>query len=969
MRTKIYSLFAIVVLIGSFSTIMAQQPQLDSKGTDFWLAFPRNIDFNRNNQVFFSISSDVATTGTWSIPGLGISDTFAITPGVVHNEPLPNSAQVTISDGVQNLGIHVTANDEVTVYGVNMREASTDAYLGLPSDILGKEYVVLGYQGNVFPSQMVIVGTADSTTVTITPSYTASGHTAGVDYAVTLDQGEVYQILAAGTSNDVSGTRVSADKNVAVFGGNQCVYVPNGVAACDHIIEQIPPVNTLGKSFVALPLARKQGSTFRVAASEDNTIVLKDGSIVANLNKGDFYEVIDSTQVIFEATKPVLVAQYCHGQLWDGVLSDPFMMLIPPYEQYLGSYTVSTPSNIRITDHFLNIIAPNSATNTVLLDGVLIPDTAFSPIGTSGFSGATRQVALGSHNVSSSSPIGIHSYGYGNADSYGYPGGQSLSEVASADSLSITVTSGTAPEGDTVCVVQATVLDSASNPLPGIRVDFTLAGANAQTGFAFTDSMGIATLCYYAANAGWDTVNAVTGGLNANGLVRILPCSLVLNANAQNILNGNPGSIDLSVSGNVSTPTYSWTGPNSFSASTQDLTGLTDSGTYKVVVSDPYFPNCKDSLEVNVAEVISPCTLGLSATKVDIINGTSGSIDLTVSGANGALSYMWTGPNSYSAATQDLSGLTDSGTYKVVVTDAGIPDCKDSISVYVTEVTAGGNCDLTCISDSSWRKSTVITQTNYSGNWSGVGGLLPGAASYSVMPTMGQPYPWKHINDVDQAEPISTESDITYFRKTFNLSTTSGIEARFRLNVDDQAEIYVNGNLVAANYQMGRLSYKNPYHDARFYGAGSVDNGQFGNDAYNYTTAMAMGSVFQVGANDVVLVVRNLGKPNDRGGFAFQMDLSGCGVIPKSANAESISDGGFELYPNPASSSVKLYLEDYDEANQPDISIVDLNGRVVDQSTASGQTVNLDVSDLAAGVYIVRVSALGMTFTQKLIKQ
>lgn len=971
MKNNIQKLLAVVVLISATSGLFAQQ--LDSKGTEFWLAFPRNIDFGSNNQVFFSISADVATTGSWSIPGLGISDTFAVTPGVVHNEPIPNSAQVTILDGVEDLGIHIVSNDEITVYGVNIRNASTDAYLGLPTDILGKKYVVLGYQGNVRSTQMVIVGTEDNTTVTITPSYTSSGHTAGVDYNVSLDEGETYQFLGSGTTIDVSGTIVSADKNVAVFGGNNCAFIPNGFFACDFLVEQIPPINTLGKSFVALPLARKQGSTFRVAAAEDNTILLKDGNIVANLNSGDFYEVIDSTEVIFESTKPVLVAQYCHGTTWDNVISDPFMMLIPPYEQYLGSYTVATPTNAVITDHFLNIIAPNGATGTVLLDGVLIPAGDFNPIGSSGFSGVTKQVALGSHTINSTSPVGVHSYGYGQADSYGYPGGQSLSEVASADSLSLSLATGLAPQGDTVCVVQATVLDSANNPLPGIRVDFVLKGANPMSGFVFTDSLGVATFCYYAANAGLDTVSAATGGLNATGVVRILPCSLVLSATQVDILNVIPGSINLTVGGNVDPPTYSWTGPNGYTAATQDLTGLADSGTYKVVVTDPYFPNCKDSLEVKLTASTTPCALSLSTTQVNIINAGTGSIDLTVVGAMGALTYSWTGPNAYAAATQDISGLTDSGTYKVVVTDLGAPNCKDSISINISASTVGiGNCDLTCLSDASWAKSTTVTPTNLSGLWMGVNGVLPAAGTFTDPVDVGQPFPWAHVTPVGGADPITTGHSITYFRKTFNLTTTAGIEARFRMNVDDQAEIYVNGALVARIAGMGRSNYRNPHHDARFYGAGSVDNGYLGGDSYDFTTGTAMSSIFQVGANELIVVVRNLGKVTDKGGFSMRMDLSGCGIIPKSAevnNSTPVAQSAFEVYPNPTTGDFAVYMPNFNTEAGAELRLYDLNGRIISEATAETEMVEMNISELPAGVYYLKVNQQGVTHTQKIVKQ
>ncbi len=968
MKNRIQKLLAGFVLVLATNGLYAQQ--LDSKGTEFWLGFPGNYDLT--GTVNFSVSSDVATTGMWEIPGLGLSDTFSVAPGVITQIPIPNSAQVTTTDGVTNQGIRITSLAEVTVYGVNIRPNSTDAYLGLPVDILGKEYIALGYQGNISPSQMTIVATDDNTTVTITPSFSQGARVMGVPYVIALNKGQVYQLRGSGSTRDVSGTLISSDKKIAVYGGTQCVNIPTGYAACDIIVEQIPPINTWGKSFVALPLARKQGSTFRVLASEDNTIVLKDGNIVATINRGQFYEVIDSTEVIFESTKPVLVAQYCHGQLWDNVTSDPFMMLIPPFEQYLGAYTVATPTNAVITDHFLNIIAPNGATGTVLLDGVLIPSGDFNPIGSSGFSGVTKQVALGSHTINSTAPVGVHSYGYGNADSYGYPGGQSLSEVASADSLSLSLATGLAPQGDTVCVVQATVLDSANNPLPGIRVDFVLKGVNPMSGFIFTDTNGVATFCYYAANAGLDTVSAATGGLNASGVVRILPCSLVLSATQVNILNANPGSINLTVSGNVDPPTYAWTGPNGYNAATQDLSGLTDSGTYKVVVTDPYFSNCKDSLEVKITASTTPCAISLSTTQVNIVNANPGSIDLTVVGAMGALTYSWTGPNAFAAATQDISGLTDSGTYKVVVTDLGAPNCKDSISVKITASTVGiGNCDLTCLSDGSWAKSTTVTPTNLSGLWMGVNGVLPATGTFTDPVDVGQPFPWAHVTPVGGADPITTGHSITYFRKTFNLTTTAGIEARFRMNVDDQAEIYVNGALVARIAGMGRSNYRNPHHDARFYGAGSVDNGYLGGDAYDFTTGAAMSSIFQVGANELIVVVRNLGKATDKGGFSMRMDLTGCGIIPKSAevNATPVVQSAFEVYPNPTTGDFAVYMPNFNAETGAEVRLYDLNGRMISEAKTETELVEMNISELPAGVYYLKVNQHGETHTQKIVKQ
>ena len=60
---------------------------------------------------------------------------------------IPDGAQ--LGDGSsgdpENRGIHVTAADEVTVYGLNRIPATTDAFMGLPVDVLTTEYIVLGW--------------------------------------------------------------------------------------------------------------------------------------------------------------------------------------------------------------------------------------------------------------------------------------------------------------------------------------------------------------------------------------------------------------------------------------------------------------------------------------------------------------------------------------------------------------------------------------------------------------------------------------------------------------------------------------------------------------------------------------------------------------------------------------------------------------------------------------------------------
>jgi hypothetical protein len=62
--------------------------------------------------------------------------------------------------------------------------------------------------------------------------------------------------------------------------------------------------------------------------------------------------------------------------------------------------------------------------------------------------------------------------------------------------------------------VDGLATDQNSDPVPGVRVDFTVTGANPNTGFANADSNGVAQYCYTGTNAGLDTIVGQIGALS-----------------------------------------------------------------------------------------------------------------------------------------------------------------------------------------------------------------------------------------------------------------------------------------------------------------------------------------------------------------------------------------------------------------------------------------------------------------------
>ncbi|MCR5861004.1 PKD domain-containing protein [Flavobacterium sp. J372] len=145
---------------------------------------------------------------------------------------------------------------------------------------------------------------------------------------------------------------------------------------------------------------------------------------------------------------------------------------------------------------------------------------------------------------------------------------------------------------------------------------------------------------------------------------------------------GSNGTINITPAGGAGAYIYQWTGPNGFSASSQNLTGLF-AGTYTLNLSDSN--GCVATQEVYT--LTEPLSMTITETHTNLLchGASTGTVSVNVSGgvpgASGYI-YSWSGPNSFSAATQNLANVM-AGTYILTVTDAS--GCSATISVTLTQ--------------------------------------------------------------------------------------------------------------------------------------------------------------------------------------------------------------------------------------------------------------------------------------------
>lgn len=467
----------------------------DSKGTDFWFVFPPNYHNNESvlsgnsfeqlkHQLYIYIGAEQPTSGTirlrnslgeWTTSQFTISDpsqlhTFQIYFSGYELRGFNRGGSINLltnqTEVVALNCVHVTADAEVTVYALNQADLTSDAFAVLPTDALGDDYVVMSYPSDIqsgtgnslgggsTPSQFAVVATEDETSVTITPSTATLRNTNAQDRTVVLQQGQSYLVQAYPTVNaarDLTGSIVRADKPIAVFGGHQRTALPQdvgGLVSRDCLIEQMTPVKTWGKEAIVTPFAASSREDpagvdlVRVVAGFDSTVVWIDGFQEAVLPRGGVYEGPLEFAHVITTSRPALVAQFRKtsggGSDPPSDVGDPFMMIVPPAEQFMKSYRFMSiqvrgdqfGGNSRVyLEQFLNVVIPTVSVPSVRLDNNQLPPGTFRTVGTSGYSWAQISMTDGVHDIVADTGFGIYVYGYGIANSYGYIGGMAFREL------------------------------------------------------------------------------------------------------------------------------------------------------------------------------------------------------------------------------------------------------------------------------------------------------------------------------------------------------------------------------------------------------------------------------------------------------------------------------------------------------------------------------------------------------------
>lgn len=448
----------------------------------------------------FHITSNLPVTAYQFNPvvaytGSGLTRTYSYT----------NDASLLLPSHILGTSYVVLAQEHITIASATSPACSSDEDCPGPGNRCEGFLFTTCRNPPVLPAPAFfsVVGTEDNTQVTIRFSgatlATQSGgvgnipaQTRNTTRTYTLNKYEVLQFLSevegqpaactkadASWANDVcrydsdlTGSIVSSDKPVAVFGGADCTFKPYNKFACDHIEEQMMPFETWGKAYVGvrtapykdsrgnlIPESSRSPDYWRVVAGcgkascPNGTRVTINPSPASYIQSGlcsgnvctlppidattgnqtaPWVEFTHRSDFVATADQPIMLAQYFSGSNANAGSDegDPSMVLTPPVEQWRMSYNVVT-SNTYKSNYLL--IATQSTAPNIEIDGKALTPANFPGMTSNSLAGGFTvyrvPVPGKSLTVTGTSRFGVVVAGFDSYVSYGYPGGLDLMKI------------------------------------------------------------------------------------------------------------------------------------------------------------------------------------------------------------------------------------------------------------------------------------------------------------------------------------------------------------------------------------------------------------------------------------------------------------------------------------------------------------------------------------------------------------
>lgn len=511
-----YFRLLLIAFMFAFAADAFAQKETLAEGTNFWFGIPdvhiglkegpRGSSSGASEELF--ITSKMNTNVRIYNATGGLIKSVAVTANELKIVGLPSGYQHRISEEITNdKAFRVESDEPISLIVYVAWYKTGEAFRIIPVDWLGTEYYTLnlyldkckmidngtieggsstGRDNVIHPAQILIVATEDNTEVQYWPTANTVKVKAGKEGKVKLNKGQTF-LIQGDTSNplmvqyeetDISGTRIRATKNIAVYSGHTKSAFPKfapryfGSYSADFLrnmlFDSMWPVSMLGKEYVTAPIkwfgrtyqhliADDEGDLLRFIATADNTTLYEmkaDGSgwqiLIKGMKSGQYFDILSrTTPGYFKSNNKILVGQYGKGWFkWSGGIvpkaedetSKEDELQNPPYSGEGMLYAV-TPNehwsnfagyaSVPTQTNFFTMIFKTGDEVYINIDGANIKTTYGGKIkkilGTP-YSFLSEQSNVGGHFAETTNKSALFAlYAYGHTDAhkdgfaYGYP--------------------------------------------------------------------------------------------------------------------------------------------------------------------------------------------------------------------------------------------------------------------------------------------------------------------------------------------------------------------------------------------------------------------------------------------------------------------------------------------------------------------------------------------------------------------
>jgi hypothetical protein len=381
---------------------------------------------------------NVATVQLYWDPGTGeevVGGAVQVQPGESHVFVLSTPSEPGDVSVLRNGGAHRVESDIPMVayqHSPISAEAHNDSSMLIPDHAQGQHYVAASWNTNIGNdySYFNVVGIHDGTMVTWEPPAPTQGGT-GVPAVAPGGEGEVsldaYDVLQVTALTDVSGTLITTSEPAWVVAASPCVNIPANVTFCDHIEEQLLPLEYWGDEYVGAHAPNRGNEQYywRVYSGDDGVTISTDPpqeNTPVMLDRGEFVQFSTQESFMFSGDGPYMPVQYLEGQDGGAGTGDPASYQMVPTEQFLPRYVFVTGTGY--TFNYVQVIRPAGGAE-VFVDGEQVG--AYYSVGA--FEVSDWPVGEGSHLAESDEPFGVTQVGYTGVTSYAYPGGLRLATI------------------------------------------------------------------------------------------------------------------------------------------------------------------------------------------------------------------------------------------------------------------------------------------------------------------------------------------------------------------------------------------------------------------------------------------------------------------------------------------------------------------------------------------------------------